>query len=248
VTVTSDATWPEFKQATAAGRIAILPFGAHEQHGPHCPLATDTVLAAGLAQALADALDALLLPAIPYGETWNNEGFPGTLSLSFNTVQAILLDLGKGLKRNGVKALVVVNGHFGNRAPLELAGRTIKEMVGLPFLLLDYPGLEVLAAEICESKPAAPSFYHADEVETSLMLALRPEAVQMEKAQAEYPKFPATFGMEPVRLDVFCRSGVFGDPRPASAEKGRQLLVGLTHASLGIINGFLADLARISSD
>jgi len=238
---TETATWPEMKAAFARCPVAILPFGAHEQHGPHCPLNTDTVLAAGLAARLAARLDALLLPAIPYGETWNNEGFAGTLSLSFETVQAILLDLGRGLKRSGAGALIIVNGHFGNRAPLELACRRLKVETGLALLLLDYPGLERVAGEICESTPAAPSFYHADELETSLMLHLQPKSVKMELAAPEYPQFPATFGAEPLRLDTFCQTGVFGDPRPATAEKGRRILDALAEESLRVIAAFLEE-------
>lgn len=233
------ATWPEVKTAIEQNCVAILPFGAHEEHGPHCPLSTDTVMANGLATRLAKQINAILLPPIPYGETWNTSGFPGTLSLSFSTVKAVLIDLGLSLKKCGVRALIVVNGHFGNRAPVELACRELKVEYDFPVLLIDYPGLERLASEICESKLAAPSFYHADELETSVMLALMPEAVQMDKAQAEYPEFPPTFGAEPIYLDTFCKSGVFGDPRPATAEKGEKLLEGLTRESMKVVEAFL---------
>ncbi len=236
------ATWPEIKTAIEQNRVAILPFGAHEEHGPHCPLSTDTVMANGLATRLAEQIDGILLPPIPYGETWNTSGFPGTLSLSFSTVKAILMDLGVGLMKSGVKALIVVNGHFGNRAPIELACRELKVKYDFPVLLIDYPGLERLASEICESKPAAPSFYHADELETSVMLALMPDAVQMDKAQAEYPDFPPTFASEPIYLHTFCKSGVFGDPRPATAEKGEKLLDGLTQESMKVVTAFLTKL------
>ena len=234
------ATWPEAARHLARRPLAILAFGAQEQHGPHLPLSTDTVIAAELARRLAEALDAVLLPPIPYGETWSTSGFAGTVSISFDTMRSLLLDIGRSLRAQGVEALIVVNGHFGNRAPLELAARTLRTDAALRVLLLDYPGLEKLACEVCESVPAAPSFYHADEVETSLVLACLPGAVHMERAVREYPVFPATFGAEPVRLDTFCRSGVFGDPLPATAEKGERLFAGLTQACLAVIEAFLA--------
>lgn len=237
-----NATWPEIQAAWTAGKIALLPIGAHEEHGPHCPLSTDTVMAEGFARRLADALDAVLLPAIPYGETWSTSGFPGTISLSPKTVKRIILDIGTSLKDQGAKALIIVNGHFGNRAPIELACRKLKYVIQLPVLALDYPGLEKLAGEICTSKPAAPSFYHADEVETSIMLALMLQSVQMDKAAPEYPDFPATFGSEPILLNTFCKSGVFGDPRAATAEKGERLLQGLTQRSLVLIQEFLKEI------
>jgi creatinine amidohydrolase len=126
----------------------------------------------------------------------------------------------------GVKGLITLNGHFGNREPIALAARTLSEL-GFPVFHLDYPQLEVFAAEVCESAPAGPGFYHADEVETSMMLALAPDTVAMEKAAPEYPDFPETFGLEPMKLSAFNRSGVFGDPRPATAEKGEKLVAGI---------------------
>lgn len=237
------STWPEIQSAWRDGKIAILPFGAQEEHGPHCPLSTDTRMAEGLAARLAAELDAVLLPAIPYGETWSTSGYPGTISFAPETVKSIIMDIGLSLKAQGVKALVIINGHFGNRAPIELACRELKLKHAFSTLLVDYPGLEQLAAEICTSKPAAPTFYHADEVETSVMLALTPEDVKMDRAIAEYPVFPPTFGAEPILLNTFCQSGVFGDPRQATAEKGERLLKGLTERSLKLIRDFLQNIS-----
>jgi creatinine amidohydrolase len=236
------ATWVEVKQKLAAPTVAILAVGALEQHGPHLPLATDTLMADGVARRLAERLDALLLPPIAYGDAWNNGGFPGTLSLSPATVRAIVEDLGRGLQAAGARALVVVNGHFGNREPIALAARALRESAGFAVLHLDYPELEQLAAQICTSAPAAPSFYHADEVETSFMLALAPATVHMDRAAPEYPSFPPTYGAEPIMLHSFCRSGVFGDPTHASAEKGARLIDGVVEASLRLVDVWLARL------
>lgn len=235
------ATWVEAQQHLARGNaVALLPVGAQEQHGPHMPLATDTIMAAGLAERLADQLDAMLLPAIPYGETWTTAGWAGTISLSFNTLVAIAVDIGAALAAQNVSALVIVNGHFGNQAPLEQAARTLVTQHHLPTLILNYPGMEQAADAVCESKPAGPGFYHADEVETSIVLSLKPEAVHMDRAQAEYPQFPPTFGAEPMRLDTFCQSGVFGDPRLATAAKGERLLDVLTTTALEVVQAFLS--------
>jgi creatinine amidohydrolase len=234
------ATWYEIRDRLAQGSvIAILPVGAEEEHGAHLPLATDTIMATGLAERLAAELDALLLPAIPYGETWTTSGYPGTISLSFDTLRAIVVDIGSALAAQNVAALIVVNGHFGNGAPLEQAARFLQAERQLPTLILNYPGMEAAAAEICESKPVAPGFFHAEEVETSLVLHLQPDAVHMERAEAEYPTFPPAFGSTPIKLDTFCKSGVFGDPRPATADKGARLLDALTAAALAVVREFL---------
>jgi creatinine amidohydrolase len=235
------ATWPEVQAHLQRRPVVVLAFGAQEEHGPHLPLATDTLMAAELARRLAAQLDAVLLPPVPYGETWSTSGYPGTVTLSFATVQAIAVDIGRSLHAQGVRALIVVNGHFGNRAPLEQAARILTG-AGLPVLLLDYPGLEQLAADICESAPAGPGFYHADEVETSMMLVVAPETVKMDRAAAEYPIFPPTFGLTPIQLHTFCRSGVFGDPRPATAVKGEQFYTGLTASCGAIAEQFLSHI------
>ena len=228
------ASWEDVEAAIRRGLVAILPVGAVEQHGAHLPLLTDTVLAAGVARRIAEGSDALLLPAVAYGDAWTTEGWAGTLSLSPTTLRAVVEDLGRGLQRMGVKGLVTINGHFGNREPIALAARTLSE-AGMPLLHLDYPKLEAIAAEVVESAPAGPGFYHADEVETSMMLALAPGSVRMEKARPEYPAFPELFRSEPMKLSAFNASGVFGDPRPSSAGKGERLIAGIAEESLRLI-------------
>lgn len=228
------ASWPEID--AARGLIALLPVGALEQHGAHLPLDTDTVLATGVAWRIADRIGGWLLPAIGYGEAWSAEAWPGTISLSAETLQRSIEDVARGLKRIGVAGLVTVNGHFGNRAPIAAA------VYPLPVLHLDYPGLEAAAAEFCTSKPAAPTFYHADEVETSMMLALAPDAVRMERAMAEYPTFPADFGTRPMQLREFNSSGVFGDPRPATAATGEKIIGRVVDGSVTLIESWRATL------
>ena len=227
--------WTAVRDRLAAGAVPLLPFGAHEQHGPHLPLATDTIMAAGLAREIAGRVDALVLPAVGYGQTTDNDGFPGTLSLSFDTVRAIVADLASGLGRSGARGLVVVNGDFGNRAPLRLAAR---ECESLPILVVNYPGLEQACTQVCTSPAAGFGLRHADEFETSVMLALAHETVDMTRAAAAYPEFPATFPDLQVGLDRLSPTGVFGDPTSATAEKGRALLDRLTRAAVTLIESF----------
>lgn len=231
---TANASWEDVSAAIKVGLIAVLPVGAVEQHGAHLPLLTDTVMAAGVARRIAEACDGLLLPALAYGDAWTAEGWAGTLSVSPETLRRSVNEIGRGLKRMGVKGLVTVNGHFGNREPINTAARLLSE-ANFPVLHLDYPGFESLAGRLMESKPAGPGFYHADEVETSMMLALAPETVRMELAAPEYPEFPELFGAEPMKLSVFNTSGVFGDPRPATAEKGVAMIEGITAESMRLI-------------
>jgi creatinine amidohydrolase len=232
----TSATSPEVAAAAAKGGLAVLAIGALEQHGPHLPLVTDTVLAQGVARRIAEGLGAWLLPPVAYGDAWNNEGLAGTISLSPGTLRAVVEDIGRGVKRMGFAGLVIINGHFGNREPIALAARRLVTETRLAVMHLDYPKLEVFAGEIATSKPAGPGFYHADEVETSMMLALALETVRMDKATAEYPSFPETFDSEPMQLSAFNTSGVFGDPRPATAEKGEALIRRIVEESVRLID------------
>ncbi|ODT48476.1 creatininase family protein [Devosia sp. 63-57] len=230
----SRTSWPDIAAQVKRGTLAVLALGACEQHGAHLPVTTDTDMAHGTARRLAEALGALLLPPIAYGDAFTASSYPGTISISPRTLQALIEDIGHDLKRTGILGLVLVNGHFGNREPMVLAARTLA-VSGLPVCHLDYPGLERLAGDICDSEPAAPHFYHADEVETAIMLAVSPEGVDMARAEPSYPQFPVGFGTEPMQLRDFNPSGVFGDPRPATAAKGEALLRGIVAESLIII-------------
>lgn len=233
----SRTPWVDVASRIEDGTLAVLALGACEQHGAHLPLTTDTDMAHGVSKRLAEELDALLLPPIAYGDAWTASAYPGTISISPRTLQAMMEDIGHELLRMGVQGLVIVNGHFGNREPMLLAARALTT-AGLPVCHLDYPGLERLAGEICDSQPAGPGFYHADEVETAIMLAVAPEGVDMERAEPSYPDFPPTFGSEPMQFRDFNKSGVFGDPRPATAAKGEALIAGILGESLRIVSAW----------
>ena len=232
----ASATAPQVVAHLRAGRgIAVLPIGALEQHGPHLPLSTDTLTARAVAERVADALDALLLPAIGYGATWNMSGYRGTVTLRPETVEALALDIGGGVADAGARALVLVNGDWGNRAPLARAATAL----GLPALVLNHPGLDEAAGRIRESRPAAPGLMHAEEIETSLVLAIAPDLVQG-TAEAVYPAFPPEFGTVPMRMHGFSPSGVFGDPGPATADKGAAMLAAVVAESLRLVEAFLS--------
>ena len=233
--------WPRVAELLASGAVPVLPFGAHEQHGPHLPLATDTLMAEGLSRRIAAEIGGLLLPAVPYGETSGNLGFPGTIALSFETTLAVATDIAASLHRHGARGLVIVNGDFGNRAPLALAAQRIRDR-GLRTLVVNYPGLESAVQQWCTTEPAGMGFHHADEFETSIVLALQPDAVVMAAAVAEYPDFPSTFPSEPFDLHQMSRSGVFGDARPSTAELGERLLTALAGSANALVRSFLESL------
>jgi len=131
----ANLTWEEVRDLDKGAGVVVLPVGATEQHGPHLPLGTDTLLATGvLDRALArlpDEVRAWVLPPLPYGKSTEHAGFPGTLSLSARTLLSILEDLGRGVAAAGFRRLAFLSGHGGNRAVLDIAARDLRIETGL---------------------------------------------------------------------------------------------------------------------
>lgn len=219
--------------------VAILPFGAFEAHGPHLPLGTDTMTAVEVARRVADRVDAVLLPPVHYGETWLTSGYPGTISLTPATVTAIAVDIGRALVTAGAKVFAIVNGDFGNRTPLQSAARILSAEAQI-VVVLDYPGMDAAIARVREAPPAAPGLHHAEEAETSTMLAIEPASVRTDRFVSEYPDFPADFGSRPILLHKFSASGVFGDPTRATAVKGEQIIAATVDGCVAAIERVLA--------
>jgi creatinine amidohydrolase len=203
--------------------VALLPLGAVEEHGPHIAVGADWHAAAAFGRRVAEAADLALLPALPYGQVWSLADYPGTLSVSDNTLVSIITDLSTGLLLAGIEGLVMLSCHLGNMAAMKEAARRLAER-DLPSLYLFYPGLKEASAPVRTTPEVAREIVHADEVETSIFLELVPEDVDMSRAVAEWPALPADIFSTPERWRPFCASGVFGDPTGASEEKGRQIL------------------------
>lgn len=226
---------------------AFLPYGALEQHGPHLPLGTDTITAQSVARTLAEHFDAVLLPPVHYGDTWNNAGYPGTISLAPETVTAIAVDIGRSLAASGAAGLVIINGDWGNRNPLYAATRKLNGGEAgddkiISAITLDYPGMDEAIDRVRESRPAALNLNHAEEVETSIMLELAPQDVRTDSYTREYPDFPSDFGTRPMQLHPYSPSGVFGDPATASAAKGAEILAATVAASQHVLTDFIRTL------
>jgi creatinine amidohydrolase len=213
----------EVEEAVGSYPVAILPLGATEQHGHHLPLGVDTMLAEGLARLVAEETGALLLPAVPFGYSWVWRDIPGTVSVQQHHVETVIKDVAHSVSRYGIELLVLINGHEANSSSMKYAARELLDELDMPVIHFFYPGLSELIAEHCDSE-TWHGMIHACEFETSLMLAMYPEYVQMDKAVAEYPEKPALYGKSTLSLGDISESGVYGDPTKATAEKGRLML------------------------
>ena len=242
--------WTEIRDLPKDPGVVILPVGAVEQHGPHLPVLTDTLLATQvlnrtLAQ-LPDEVQAWALPAVNYGKSNEHLGFPGTMTLSTATLTAVLHELATSVKQAGFRRLAFFNGHGGNVAVLDAAARDIRANTGLLTFCL-HPSLYCQAP--FPTTPEEQRFgIHAGEIETSLVLAVAPELVHMEQAVRHFPPFPQDvaplfmFGTASAAWlsRDWSPTGVFGDATIATAEKGEALL----NAATVRLGRLLADISR----
>lgn len=227
-------TWSEVAGLDKTDGVVILPIGAVEQHGHHLPLLTDTLIAQRMLEAALDALPdevaAWTLPTLPYSKSNEHTGFPGTISLSAQTLMAILQDIARSVADAGFRRLAFVNGHGGNNALLEMMARDIRAATGLLCFCLQ-PALLVEPPFPISDEERRLGF-HGGELETSLLRSIAPELVQMEKAVRHYAEFPESgtplFFFAPASTAWLSRDwsadGIFGDATLGTAEKGDALI------------------------
>ena len=216
-------TRDEVKKAIEDFPVAILPLGATEQHGHHLPLGVDIFLAEGISRKLSERTGAMMLPSLPFGYSWVWRDIPGTVSLQQHHVESVIKDVAHSVSRYGIKMLVLINGHDANNASMKYATRELMDELSLPVIYLFYPNLQLRMQEYCET-PSWHGMIHACEFETSMMLALKPELVDMEKAVSEYPEQPKLYGKSGISLGELSKSGVYGDATKATKEKGEKML------------------------
>src|SRR6185312_1412143 len=225
--------WPEVRAALDAGtRTVVAGAGSMEQHGPHLPFQTDTLLGTVLADAVGSRLDQVIVgPTIPFGVSEHHMAFPGTITLDTATFKEVVRQYVASLARHGFENVVVLPSHGGNFGPLaQLFEETGGRIEGARFLpYTDLMGfIEVMNQEAAKDD-ITPQIAgaHAGETETSMVLAEQPRLVLMDLAEEG---FVGTFDGEASRLifregmTALTANGILGDARPAQAERGRRYL------------------------
>jgi creatinine amidohydrolase len=224
--------WKQVDALPRESTLLVLPTAAIEQHGPHLPLATDTLinnlLLGHALEKLAPELPVYALPPVHYGKSNEHIGFPGTLSVSASTFMAILRDLGASISSAGFKKLVLYNTHGGNTSLIDVMARDLRADFRLRMFALHGSG--GIPFEGLNPQERAYGF-HAGEVETSFLLASVPKLVDRSAYTTNYiadiakPELlrpenaSAIFSW--LTSDI-APSGVLGDPRPATPEKGER--------------------------
>lgn len=205
--------------------IAILPVGAVEAHGPHLPLSTDNILAAKMAEKLAERVDSFVMPTLPYGQVWSLRNFPGSINVSNESLTAFITDIGKSLYHQGFRTFVIMNGHLGNGAPIKEAARKLYDTYReLKVHYFFYPGMNTIVKDIMETPASHASYFHACEIETSYMLHLSPENVDMKRAIRDVPDIGMSADTTPTPWEEFTKSAVLGDATLARANKGAYVI------------------------
>ncbi len=187
-------TWPEIRAEIDGGRgTVVMAFGATEQHGPHMPLATDALLGDHLARLVADRLDAFLAPTVRVGCSQHHLAFPGTLSISEETFHALVGDLVLSLATGGFERVVLLPTHGGNFGPLASAIEKLGPAPGIEVRALTDLGALMAIARVGAEEHGVPlgdGGIHAGEWETSMLLAVNPELVHLERGEAGYTGDP----------------------------------------------------------
>jgi len=218
--------------------VIVLPTGATEQHGPHLPCFVDTVISSGvvghaLAKLPAD-VPAYAMAPITYGKSEEHLHFPGTMTLSGETLLATMIEIGESVYRSGFRKLLIVNGHGGQPQIMEIAAREMRlrhgDYIVVPSFTWRVPHVAGRYLSDKEKKLAM----HAGHAETAIMLALAPDTVHMERAVTNYPpEFPSKLLSADGRPACawtardFGPSGIIGDPLPATREQGLEILESL---------------------
>ncbi len=233
-------TWVEAEAALKTHPLVVIPLGARtKEHGPHLPLNNDWLMAEYLARRVQESSDVLLLPTIQYGYYPAFLEYPGSVSISSATSRDFVVDICRSLSRHGAKKFYVLNTGISTVRALEPARR----LLAGDGVQLEYTDLGEALAAVEKSVRQSEGGTHADEIETSMMLYIAPEAVRMDRAVKDYhpDKGPGGLTRDPeAKTGVYSPTGAWGDPTLATREKGRVV----TEALVAHVTGFLARFAR----
>ena len=228
-------TNPEVIAFLEKHQTVIIPTGAVEQHGPHGPLLTDVLIPTEIARRVAPRIGALVAPPINYALSYPHVGFPGMMHIRIPTFMALVEDLCVSFAESGFRRIVFLNGHYDNTYAIAYAcanaqARMAKGIQAFPINYWD----ALTEADIAEFS-GLKNGLHANLAETSAVLRINPDLVDMDRANAEFPPFPeytiptgavhtAFFFTNPGSVHWATKSGTWGDARKSTPEAGERYL------------------------
>jgi creatinine amidohydrolase len=223
----------EFRNTVGRTRKAIIPVGSLEQHGEHLPVSTDSLIAEHLAERVAENIGAYVLPVIPYGVSFEHKPM-FNVSISNSTLTRMICDTCISLADNKIHDIFILNGHYGNIGALQHIEQELRRKLPAGTTVHTIHYWHMLSHE----------FDHAGEVETSLVLAIVPELVRMKRAAPNSKRIGkpkaayVSMTNAPGSFPKITGNGVWGDPRKASAKKGKKWIKEITANLCKTIDGF----------
>jgi creatinine amidohydrolase len=229
-----DLTQPEIAAQLKAKPLVILPAGSVEQHGPHLPTGTDIFASNVIAHAVAEQMDALVLPATPFGVTPMHMPFEGTISFTPDTYMRVVTETCVSTAKHGAKYLLILNWHEGNIPSLAIAAESLHRDHGMTVLTVQACYVaEEMYGHCCNG------LTHGGEIEALAVLAYRPDLVHLDRIDYssdhshghKMDKLRRTRSYQPVLTDIrsIAATGWFGSPQHATAEKGARMLTDISN-------------------
>ena len=225
----TDLTQPEIAQQLKKNPLVVLPAGSVEQHGPHLPTGTDIFASQAIGHAVAERMDGLLLPATPFGVTPMHMPFEGTITLTTDTFQRVVIETCVSTVQHGAKYLLIINWHEGNIPSLAIASETLHREHGMTVLTVQacYVAAELYGHE-------CGGLTHGGEIEALAVLACRPDLVHLDRIDyssdhshgRKWDKLRRTRSYQPVLTDIrtIAPTGWYGAPEHATVDKARKML------------------------
>jgi creatinine amidohydrolase len=243
-----EMTNPEVEAFLKTHDTVIVPTGATEQHGPHGPLATDVIIPNEIARRVAPTIGAVVAPPLPYTLSYPHVGFTGLVHIRIPTFMSLIEDLCASFAASGFRRIIFLNGHYDNTYAIAYACATAAERMpkGTKAFPVNYWDA-LTEAEVAEFS-GLKNGLHANLAETSAVMAINPDLVDLDKAAPEFPPFPeftvpnigavhsACFFINPRSVHRATKSGTWGDPRNATAETGERYLQAGVRSTLALLD------------
>jgi creatinine amidohydrolase len=240
-----EMTNPEVEAFVAEHKTVIVPIGSTEQHGPHGPLSTDTIVPSEVARRVASKVGAAVAPSIGYGLSYPHAGFTGVVYLRIPTFMALVEDVAVGLATMGFRTIVFLNGHYDNTLAIAYACATAAERLPAGTRAFPVNYWDGMTAEEGAEFFGPTSGLHANRGEMSAVMAVDEGLIDLDNANAEMPPFPEVTSPAAVHTAFFfstpgsvyraTHSGTWGDAREASVEFGQRYLDVVEAATLRML-------------
>ena len=241
-----EMTNPEVDAFLKDHDTVIVPTGSTEQHGPHGPLLTDAIVPTEVGRRVAERIEALVGPPINYALSYPHVGFTGVVHIRVATFMSLIEDLCASYASIGFKRIVFLNGHYDNTYAIAYACATAAERMPAGVRAFPVNYWDGMTAEEAGEFFGPTTGLHANRGETSAVMAINPDLVDLDAANAELPPFPEVTNQAPVHTAFFfsapgsvhraSHSGTWGDARESSVEYGQRYLDVVTEATVRVLD------------